>query len=49
MGSRTIIVSQKNVTVINLAQSLVSFDFSCTISKFQNTGHYQHISPWEVV
>ncbi|RRT64634.1 hypothetical protein B296_00040354 [Ensete ventricosum] len=27
-----------------------SFDrFLCTMSKTQNTGHFQHISQWEVV
>ncbi|RWW66997.1 hypothetical protein BHE74_00025594 [Ensete ventricosum] len=39
--------------VINFAQSRmqsrVSFDYSCTISKIQNTGHSQHIRPWEIV
>ncbi|RWW37976.1 hypothetical protein BHE74_00056831 [Ensete ventricosum] len=42
-------VSQKNTMVINFAQSLVSIGFSCTVSEFQNTGHSQHISPWEVI
>ncbi|RWV95204.1 hypothetical protein GW17_00042193 [Ensete ventricosum] len=41
MGGRTSTVSQKNVTVINFAQSHaqshVSIYFSCIISKFQNT------------
>ncbi|RWV79975.1 hypothetical protein GW17_00058820 [Ensete ventricosum] len=42
-------VSRKNVTVINFAQSRVFDRFSHTVSKFQNTGHSQRISPWEVV
>ncbi|RRT44556.1 hypothetical protein B296_00053334 [Ensete ventricosum] len=42
-------VSRKNVMVINFAQSRISIDFSCTVSKFQNTGHSQRISPCEVV
>ncbi|RRT45878.1 hypothetical protein B296_00009925 [Ensete ventricosum] len=53
MGSRTSMVSQKNVMVINVAQShaqsRVSIDFSCTVLEFQNTGHSHCISPWEVV
>ncbi|RWV79974.1 hypothetical protein BHE74_00052922 [Ensete ventricosum] len=49
MGSRMITVSQKNVTVINFAKSQVSFGFSHTISKFQNSGHSQRISHWEVI
>ncbi|RWV92469.1 hypothetical protein BHE74_00019410 [Ensete ventricosum] len=53
MGSRKSMVSLKNVTVINFAQchahSRVSIGFSCTDSKFQNTGHSQCICPWEVV
>ncbi|RWW35896.1 hypothetical protein BHE74_00059127 [Ensete ventricosum] len=52
MGSRTSTVSQKNMTVINFAQShaqsRVSIDFSCTISEFQDTGHTQRISLREV-
>ncbi|RRT33565.1 hypothetical protein B296_00042057 [Ensete ventricosum] len=40
-------VSRKNATVINFAQSRVSIDFSCTVSKIQNTGHSCLI--WEVV
>ncbi|RZR71135.1 hypothetical protein BHM03_00003766 [Ensete ventricosum] len=41
----------KNAIIINFAQShtQVPIDFSCTISKIQNTGHSQRISPWEVV
>ncbi|RZR90603.1 hypothetical protein BHM03_00018514 [Ensete ventricosum] len=44
--------------VINFAHSRVSIDFSSISSfdwffllrpKIQNTGHSQHISPWEVV
>ncbi|RWV76836.1 hypothetical protein BHE74_00056934, partial [Ensete ventricosum] len=46
-------VLRKNMTVINFAQchaeSRVSIDFSCTVTKFQNIGHSQHINPWEVV
>ncbi|RRT59577.1 hypothetical protein B296_00044383 [Ensete ventricosum] len=49
MGCLTSLVSRKNVTVINFAQSRVSIDFSCTVSKIQNTGHSQCISPWEIV
>ncbi|RWV86361.1 hypothetical protein GW17_00051753 [Ensete ventricosum] len=49
MGSRTKTVSQKNMTVINFAQSRVSIGFSCIVSKIQNTGHSHLISPWEVV
>ncbi|RWV86071.1 hypothetical protein GW17_00052079 [Ensete ventricosum] len=41
------------MTIINFAQShvrsQVSIGISCTISKIQNTGHSQLISPWEVV
>ncbi|RWV97770.1 hypothetical protein BHE74_00036260, partial [Ensete ventricosum] len=47
LGNRTSLVSQKNVMVINIAQSRaqsrVSIDFSCTILKIQNTGHSQRI------
>ncbi|RWW43084.1 hypothetical protein BHE74_00051290 [Ensete ventricosum] len=35
MGSRTSVVSQKNVMVINFTQSHVSISFSCTISEIQ--------------
>ncbi|RZR95957.1 hypothetical protein BHM03_00024865 [Ensete ventricosum] len=49
MGSRTSTVSLKYPTVINFVQSRVSIDFSCTISKIQNFGHSQHISPCVVV
>ncbi|RWV79620.1 hypothetical protein GW17_00059219 [Ensete ventricosum] len=42
-------VSQKNVTVIDFAQSRVSIGFSCTISEIQNTGHSRLINPWKVV
>ncbi|RWW56370.1 hypothetical protein BHE74_00036919 [Ensete ventricosum] len=49
MGSRTSMVSRKNVTVKNFVQSQLSIDLSCTISETQNTGHSQCISPWEVV
>ncbi|RWV79472.1 hypothetical protein GW17_00059399 [Ensete ventricosum] len=49
LGSRTSLVSRKNVTVINFAQSRaqnrVSIDFLCTVSEIQNTSHSQHISP----
>ncbi|RRT31182.1 hypothetical protein B296_00057749 [Ensete ventricosum] len=37
MVSRMSMVSQKNVTVINFAQSHVSIDFSYTVSEIQNT------------
>ncbi|RZR85472.1 hypothetical protein BHM03_00012469 [Ensete ventricosum] len=33
MGSRMSIVSRKKATVLNFVQSLVSIDFSCTVSK----------------
>ncbi|RWW47535.1 hypothetical protein BHE74_00046459 [Ensete ventricosum] len=49
MASRTSTISRKNVAVINFAQSRVSIGFSCTILEFQNTGHSQHISPWEAI
>ncbi|RRT33099.1 hypothetical protein B296_00045477 [Ensete ventricosum] len=49
MVSRMSMVSRKNATVIDLTQSRVSIDFSCTISKIQNTGHSHLISPREVV
>ncbi|RWV78672.1 hypothetical protein GW17_00060314 [Ensete ventricosum] len=49
MGSRASTVSRKNAIVINFAGSRVSIDFSFTVSKIQNTGHSQCISPWEVV
>ncbi|RWV83863.1 hypothetical protein BHE74_00024453 [Ensete ventricosum] len=49
MGSRTSTVSRKNATALNSAQSQVSIGFSCTVSEFQNTGHSQCISLWEVV
>ncbi|RRT32127.1 hypothetical protein B296_00037073 [Ensete ventricosum] len=46
-------ISQKNTTVINFvrsrAQSRVSIDFSCTISKIQNICHSHRMSPWEVI
>ncbi|RWW14795.1 hypothetical protein GW17_00021411 [Ensete ventricosum] len=53
MGSRTSMVLQKNMTVVNFAQShvqsRVSISFSCTVSEIQNTDHSQRIIPWEVV
>ncbi|RRT31227.1 hypothetical protein B296_00056047 [Ensete ventricosum] len=49
MGNRTSTLSQKNVTVINFAQSRVSIGFSCTVSEIQNTGLFCLISLWEVV
>ncbi|RRT66752.1 hypothetical protein B296_00008365 [Ensete ventricosum] len=49
MGSRTSTVSRKNAMIINYVQSRVSIDFSCTVSKIQNTGQSQCISPWEVI
>ncbi|RRT60477.1 hypothetical protein B296_00038525 [Ensete ventricosum] len=52
-GSCTNTVSRKNTTVKNFVQnharSQVSIDFSRTISEIQNTGHFQRISPWDVV
>ncbi|RRT83500.1 hypothetical protein B296_00001444, partial [Ensete ventricosum] len=47
--SLTSTVLRKNVTVIKFAQCRVSIDFSCSVSKIQNNGHSQCISPWEVV
>ncbi|RRT32385.1 hypothetical protein B296_00058779 [Ensete ventricosum] len=49
MGIRTSTISQKNMMVINFAQSQVSISYSCTVSKFQNTGHSQCINPWQFV
>ncbi|RWW54021.1 hypothetical protein BHE74_00039444 [Ensete ventricosum] len=53
MGSCTSTILQKNVTVINFAQSRadsqVLTDFSCTIMEFQNIGHSLRISTLEVV
>ncbi|RZR74557.1 hypothetical protein BHM03_00038418 [Ensete ventricosum] len=49
MVSRMSMVSRKNATVINFAQSQVSIDFSCTVSEIQNTGLCRLISPGEVV
>ncbi|RRT68093.1 hypothetical protein B296_00024583 [Ensete ventricosum] len=49
MGNHMSTVSQKKKMVINFAQTRVSIGFSRTMSEFQNTGHSQHISPWEVV
>ncbi|RRT31178.1 hypothetical protein B296_00057742 [Ensete ventricosum] len=49
MVSRMSMFSQKNATVINFVQSRVSIDFSCTVTKIQNTGLSHLISPWEVV
>ncbi|RWV76880.1 hypothetical protein GW17_00062382 [Ensete ventricosum] len=39
MGSRTSMVLQKNTTNINIARSRLSIDFSCNVSKIQNTSH----------
>ncbi|RRT45563.1 hypothetical protein B296_00054061 [Ensete ventricosum] len=47
MGSRTSMVSRKNMMVIDFAQSRVLIDFSRTVSEIQNTGNSQHISPWK--
>ncbi|RWW35329.1 hypothetical protein BHE74_00059752 [Ensete ventricosum] len=44
MVSRMSMVSRKNRTVINFTLSRVSIDFSCTVSKIQNTGHSRCIS-----
>ncbi|RRT43884.1 hypothetical protein B296_00037886 [Ensete ventricosum] len=45
MGRRTSTISQKNVTIVNFAQShgrnRVSISFSRTISEIRNTGHSQ--------
>ncbi|RZR77637.1 hypothetical protein BHM03_00002756 [Ensete ventricosum] len=49
MGSRMSTVLGKNVMVINFTQSRGLIDLSCTVSKIQNTGHSQHISPWKVI
>ncbi|RWW44191.1 hypothetical protein BHE74_00050068 [Ensete ventricosum] len=49
MRSCMSMVSRKNATVINFAQSRVSIGFSCTVSEIQNIGHCQRNSPWEVV
>ncbi|RRT31161.1 hypothetical protein B296_00058139 [Ensete ventricosum] len=49
MVSRMSMVSRKNATVINFAQSRVSIDFSCAIWEIQNTYLSRLISPWEVV
>ncbi|RWW74931.1 hypothetical protein BHE74_00017070 [Ensete ventricosum] len=53
MGRRTSTVLPKKVIVVNFVQSRtqsqVSIGLSCTVSKFQNTGLSQCISPWEVV
>ncbi|RWW82066.1 hypothetical protein BHE74_00009482, partial [Ensete ventricosum] len=45
MGSRTSMVLRKNVTVIHLAQSRVSINFSSIVSKIQNSSHSQRICP----
>ncbi|RWV77231.1 hypothetical protein GW17_00061970 [Ensete ventricosum] len=49
MVSRMSMVSRKNATVINFAQSRVSIDFSCTVSEIQNTGLSRLISTGVVV
>ncbi|RZS15047.1 hypothetical protein BHM03_00046820 [Ensete ventricosum] len=49
MASRTSMISQKNTTVINFAQSRVSIGFLCTVSEIQNTGHSRLICPREIV
>ncbi|RWW54095.1 hypothetical protein BHE74_00039347 [Ensete ventricosum] len=49
MGNRTSTVLQKNAMVIKFVQSRLSISFSCIVSKIQNTGHSQRISPWEAV
>ncbi|RRT31159.1 hypothetical protein B296_00058140 [Ensete ventricosum] len=49
MVSRMSMVSRKNATVINFAQSRVFIDFSCTVSEIQNTVLSCLISPWDVV
>ncbi|RRT35237.1 hypothetical protein B296_00023898 [Ensete ventricosum] len=51
LGSCTSTVSRKNTTIINFARShalsRVLIDFSCTVSKIQNTSYSRRISPWE--
>ncbi|RRT63771.1 hypothetical protein B296_00006314 [Ensete ventricosum] len=42
MGSRTSKVLEKNMMVINFGKSS-SIDFSCIVSKIQNTGHSQRM------
>ncbi|RWV88626.1 hypothetical protein BHE74_00007747 [Ensete ventricosum] len=49
MGRRTSMVSRKNLSIINFAQSRVLIGFSRTISEIQNTGHSQRIIPSDVV
>ncbi|RRT33532.1 hypothetical protein B296_00035085 [Ensete ventricosum] len=49
MVSHMSIVSQKNATVIDFAQSRVSIGFSCTISAIKHTCHSHLIGPWEVI
>ncbi|RWW83250.1 hypothetical protein BHE74_00008246 [Ensete ventricosum] len=49
MGSCTIMVSQKNVTVTKSHAKRVLIGFLCSVSKIQNTGHSQRIAPWEVI
>ncbi|RWW82063.1 hypothetical protein BHE74_00009485 [Ensete ventricosum] len=53
LGSHTSLVSRKNITVKNFAQShvqsRVSIGFSCTISKIQNAGHFQRIMLSDVI
>ncbi|RRT51054.1 hypothetical protein B296_00051321 [Ensete ventricosum] len=46
-------ILRKNMMIINFTQSCtrirVSINFSCTVSKIQNTGHSHRTSPWEIV
>ncbi|RWW55765.1 hypothetical protein BHE74_00037569 [Ensete ventricosum] len=49
MRSRMSMVSRENVMTKNFAQSRVSIDFSCTVSKIRNTSHFQCICTWKVV
>ncbi|RRT39021.1 hypothetical protein B296_00055124 [Ensete ventricosum] len=48
MGRSTITILKKTSTVIYFAQShaqsRVSIDFSCTVSKIQNTGHSRRLA-----
>ncbi|RWW43448.1 hypothetical protein BHE74_00050884 [Ensete ventricosum] len=45
MGTRMSTVSRKNTMDINFVQSRVLINFSCIVSKIQNTSHSQRISP----
>ncbi|RRT68426.1 hypothetical protein B296_00035780 [Ensete ventricosum] len=49
MGSLTSTILQKNMMVINFAQSRVSTDFLSIVLEIQNSSHSQCICPCEVV